>query len=143
MQGALEQTTQYTLDRVQFGQPIGKFQVVQHRLAEMAVCCEEAQAACQLATLNVERNPDSAIEMALMAKAKIGRGAQFVAKEAVQLHGAMGVSEELVIPSYFRKLLAFTQQYGGTAWFAERYGSLVLDSATWRDSQTLPSVATA
>ncbi|MNR51660.1 hypothetical protein D3C85_1713670 [compost metagenome] len=55
----------------------------------------------------------------------------------------MGVSEELEIASYFRKLLAFSQQSGSSVWFAERYGALMLDRALWRESQTLPSIANA
>jgi alkylation response protein AidB-like acyl-CoA dehydrogenase len=139
MQAALEQTAEYTKERVQFGQPISKFQVIQHRLAEMAVCCEEALAACQLAALRIERDPQSAIEMAALAKAKVGRGALFVAQQAVQLHGAMGVSEELAIASYFRKLLGFTQQYRDAGWFAARYGEIMLDSEAYRASRALPN----
>jgi len=139
MQAALEQTAAYTGERVQFGQPISKFQVVQHRLAEMAVCCEEALAACQLAAMRIDSDPASAQAMASLAKSKVGRGARFVAQEAVQLHGAMGVSEELAIASYFRKLLAFSQQAGGTAWHGERYGELMLDSGAFRVSQVLPN----
>ncbi|WP_026354867.1 acyl-CoA dehydrogenase family protein [Massilia niastensis] len=137
MQAALEQTAAYTRERVQFGQPISKFQVIQHRLAEMAVHCEEALAACQLAALRIERDPQSAIEMAALAKAKLGRGALFVAQQAVQLHGAMGVSEELAIASYYRKLLGFSQQYGDAAWFAGRYGAIMLDSEAYRASRVL------
>ncbi|RJG03351.1 acyl-CoA dehydrogenase family protein [Noviherbaspirillum sedimenti] len=137
MQAALEQTAAYTKERMQFGQSISKFQVVQHRLAEMAVGCEEALSACQLAALRIDSDPASARAMAAMAKSKVGRGALLVAKEAVQLHGAMGVSEELAIASYFRKLQGFSQQFGGAAWFAERYGEHMLDSNEYRASRTL------
>lgn len=139
MQAALQQTAAYTQERVQFGQALSKFQVVQHRLAEMAVCCEEALSACQLAALRSDSDPAAARAMAAMAKARVGRGARFVAQEAVQLHGAMGVSEELAIASYFRKLLAFTQQSGRTTWHAERYGELMLDSGDYRISRVLPA----
>lgn len=143
MQAALEQTAAYTQQRVQFGKSISSFQVVQHRLAEMAVSCEEALAACQLAALSIERDAASAVSAAAMAKSKVGRGARFVAQEAVQLHGAMGVSEELPIASYFRKLLAYTQRSGGAARAGQRYGELMLLSDAWRHSRTLPSLACA
>lgn len=143
MQAALEQTAAYTQQRVQFGKSVSSFQAVQHRLAEMAVSCEEAVAACQLAALSIERDSASAVSAAAMAKSKAGRGARFVAQEAVQLHGAMGVSEELPIASYFRKLLAFTQCSGGTARAGQRYGELMLLSDAWRESRTLPSLARA
>lgn len=137
MQAALEQTAAYVNERVQFGQPIGKFQVVQHRLAEMAVCCEEALAACQLASLRIDSDPASARAMAALAKSKVSRGAQVVAREAVQLHGAMGVSEELAIASYFRKLLAFSQQGEDAGGAGQRYGALMLASGDYRASRTL------
>lgn len=139
MQAVLQQTIGFTQERVQFGKSISSFQVVQHRLAEMAVCCEEALAVCQLAALRIQRDPSCATTVASLAKSKVGRGARYVAQEAVQLHGAMGVSDELAIPSYFRKLLAFTQQAGSTAWHSERYGALMLDSGDWRESQSLPT----
>jgi alkylation response protein AidB-like acyl-CoA dehydrogenase len=139
MQAALEQTAAYTKERVQFGQSISKFQVVQHRLAEMSVCCEEALSACQLAALRIDSDPSTAMAMAALAKSKVGRGARLVAQEAVQLHGAMGVSEELAIASYFRKLLAFSQQFGSAAWHGERYGELILDSGAYRASRVLPA----
>lgn len=139
MQAAVEQTAAYTKERVQFGQSLSKFQVVQHRLAEMAVCCEEALSACQLAALHIDNDPASAKAMAALAKSKVGRGARLVAQNAVQLHGAMGVSEELAIASYFRKLLAFSQQYGSTAWNGERYGELMLDRHEYRVSRVLPT----
>lgn len=137
MQAALEQTAAYVNERVQFGQPIAKFQVVQHRLAEMAVCCEEALAACQLAALRIDSDPASAREMAALAKSKVARGAQVVARESVQLHGAMGVSEELAIASYFRKLLAFAQQGEDAGSAGQRYGELMLASGAYRASRTL------
>ena len=139
MQAALQQTIGFTQDRVQFGKSISSFQVVQHRLAEMEVCCAEALAVCQLAALRIQRDPACATAMASLAKSKVGRGARYVAQEAVQLHGAMGVSDEMATASYFRKLLAFTQQSGSTAWHSERYGALMLDSGTWRESQSLPT----
>ncbi|MES2260308.1 MAG: acyl-CoA dehydrogenase family protein [Pseudomonadota bacterium] len=137
MQAALEQTAAYVNERMQFGQAIGKFQVVQHRLAEMAVCCEEALAACQLAALRIDSDPSSASAMAALVKSKVARGAQVVAREAVQLHGAMGVSEELAIASYFRKLLAFSQQGEDAGGASQRYGALMLAGGGYRASRTL------
>lgn len=139
MTAAFEQTASYTQQRVQFGQPLARFQVVAHRLAEMAVRCEEAQASCELAALKLDRGDADPLAVASMAKSKVGRCADFVAKESVQLHGAMGVSEELPIASCFRKLNAFGHQGGTTAWHAGRLGESLLESGTWRDSATLPA----
>jgi len=136
MQAALEQTVTYTTQREQFGQSIAKFQVVQHRLAEMAVCCEEALAASELAALRANGGAD-VLAAASMAKSKVGRAARYVAQEAVQLHGAMGVSEEMPVAGLFRKLTAFQQQGGATAWHSAELGRRLLESDAWRESQTL------
>lgn len=142
MDTALEGTLGYTATRRQFGQPLAQFQVVQHRLAEMQVACEEALAACQLAALRIDREPhslDVAIDAALLAKSKVGRSARFVSQEAVQLHGAMGVCEELPIAAVFRKLTAFGQQLGSTGFASALLGRHQLASGAWRNSQTLAS----
>lgn len=137
MQAALEQTVTYTSQREQFGQPIARFQVVQHRLAEMAVFCEEALAASELAALRAQGGVADVLAAASMAKSKVGRAARYVAQEAVQLHGAMGVSEEMPVAGLFRKLTAFQQQGGATAWHSAQLGRRLLDSDAWRESQTL------
>jgi alkylation response protein AidB-like acyl-CoA dehydrogenase len=138
MQAAFEQTADYVRQRQQFGQPLSKFQVVAHRLAEMAVQCEEALAACKLAALRIERGEPELPTLASMTRSKVGRAANFVGKEAVQLHGAMGVSEELAIASTFRKLQAFAQLGGSTASHSRAFGRSMLASGAWRASRTLP-----
>ncbi|MFM9999356.1 MAG: acyl-CoA dehydrogenase family protein [Burkholderiaceae bacterium] len=138
MAAALEMTADHARQRMQFGRPLIQFQVVEHRLAEMAVCCEEAQAACELAALGLDRGDSDAGALASMAKAKVGRAARYVAQQAVQLHGAMGVTEELAIASYFRRLMAFTQQYGSTDWHAHAFAEAELANGAWRHSRTLP-----
>ncbi|MCT9124396.1 acyl-CoA dehydrogenase family protein [Cupriavidus gilardii] len=142
MQAAFERTAAYVRQREQFGRPLASFQSVQHTLAEMAVCCEEAIAACELAALRVDaglRDATDAVALAAMAKSKVGRAARYVSQQAVQLHGGMGVSEELPIAGLFRKLTRFQQQDGSPSWHAARYGRAMLASGTWRDSRTLPS----
>ena len=138
MTAALEMTVGYAHQRVQFGRALIQFQVVEHRLAEMAVCCEESLAACEMAALRLDRGDADVAGLASMAKAKVGRCARFVAQQAVQLHGAMGVTEELPIASYFRRLMAFTQQYGATDWHAQAFAEGQLRNSGWRYSRTLP-----
>jgi alkylation response protein AidB-like acyl-CoA dehydrogenase len=142
MQAALEQTASYVRERQQFGKPLSSFQVVQHRLAEMAVACEDSLSACQLAALRSQNDPACAQQMAALARSKVGRCAREVSQAAVQLHGAMGVSEELIVASLFRKLLAFHQQHGTTAAFTATYGDHMLKTGAWRNSQVLPAQAT-
>jgi alkylation response protein AidB-like acyl-CoA dehydrogenase len=139
MQAALEQTATYTRDRQQFGKSLSSFQVVQHRLAEMAVACEDSLAACQLAALRTQETPSNAAHMAAFARSRVGRAAREVSQAAVQLHGAMGVSEELMVASLFRKLLSFHQRHGTTANFSAAYGHHMLTTGNWRHSQVLPA----
>lgn len=137
MAAALEQTATYVQQREQFGQPLAKFQAVAHRLAEMAVCSEEALAACELAALRIDAGAADAMAQAAMAKSKVGRAARFVADNAVQLHGAMGVTEELAVASWFRKLTQFGQQGGATAAHSRAFGTALLADAGWAESRTL------
>ncbi len=139
MTAAFELTVGHARQRAQFGRPLIQFQVVEHRLAEMAVCCEESLAACELAALRLDRGDGDATELASMVKAKVGRAARYVAQQAVQLHGAMGVTEELAIASFFRRLMAFTQQFGATDWHAQAFAQGQLGGGAWRQSRTLPT----
>ncbi|WP_454763945.1 acyl-CoA dehydrogenase family protein [Cupriavidus campinensis] len=139
MRSALEMTVQYTAQREQFGRALASFQVVQHRLAEMSVACEEAIAACELAALRVQHDPQFSETAASMAKSKVGRAARYVAEQAVQLHGAMGVSEELPVSALFRKLTQYQQQGGPTGFHSARLGTRLLSGGDWRLSQTLIS----
>lgn len=138
MQAMLEQTRDYVQQRQQFGQPLSRFQVVQHRLAEMAVLCAEAQAACELASLSLaDADAAQCRGIASLLKNKIGRCARFVAQEGVQLHGAMGVCEELPIASAFRALMAFAQWGGDGASHALDAGRDLLAQGGFAYSRTL------
>lgn len=136
MQAAAEQSASYMQQRKQFGRPLSEFQVVQHRLAEMSVCSTEAQAACELATMRLARGGEAA-DAASMARIKTVAAAQFIAKEAVQLHGAMGVCEELPIAATFRQLLAFIHADGSAATLATWRGHELFSSRAYELSQTL------
>ncbi|CAN7461195.1 acyl-CoA dehydrogenase [Acidovorax sp. LjRoot66] len=138
MQAALAQTRRYTADRQQFGQALAQFQVVQHRIAEMAVLCTEAQAACELAAMRLELARGEVLHaVAAAVRSKVVRAAGFVARECVQLHGAMGVCEELPIAASFRCLLAFEAEDGSADTHARWLGRHALDSQRHTHSQTL------
>ena len=106
---ALADTAAYVLERRQFDKPIGRFQVIQHRVAEMAVAAKEAEAAALLAALTFDAaGPSLASDRAIAAATtRIAAVAEQVGDAAVQLHGGMGVSNELSISAHFRKLQAF------------------------------------
>ena len=108
MDSLLQSTIEYTRTRVQFGRPLASNQVVRHRLADMAIALEEARSLALKATLA----EDDRARAVAAAKVKVGRSARYVAEQAVQLHGAMGVTDELRIGAYLRRLLALNTFYG-------------------------------
>ncbi len=124
MQTLLDQTLEYTKIRKQFGRPLSANQVIRHRLADMAMQCDEARSMALRAALMVDAEPVARSRAASGAKAKIGKCARFVAEQSVQLHGAMGVTEELDVGSYFKRLLAFDTLFGGSAHHYRRHAAL-------------------
>ncbi|MFL6797806.1 MAG: acyl-CoA dehydrogenase family protein [Xanthobacteraceae bacterium] len=120
-------TVEYTKTRVQFGQPIAKFQALQHRLVAMRVKEEEARAASLFATLSLDGPPAMRARSISSAKAKIGRCARLVQQEAIQLHGAIGTTSELPLGAYARRLIAYEMLFGSTREHLRRYGSLIAD----------------
>jgi alkylation response protein AidB-like acyl-CoA dehydrogenase len=124
MQTLLDQTLEYTRIRKQFGRPLSANQVIRHRLADMAMQCDEARSMALRAALMADAEPVARSRAASGAKAKIGKCARFVAEQSVQLHGAMGVTEELDIGSYFKRLLAFDTLFGGSAHHYRRHAAL-------------------
>ncbi|MFT4103620.1 MAG: acyl-CoA dehydrogenase [Burkholderiaceae bacterium] len=110
MQAAFETTVAYSKTRVQFGQPIGANQVLKHRMVDMATQCDEARSMALRAALYCDGANFSAAERARAVSGaclKIARGARFVAESAIQLHGAMGMTEELSVGAYLKRLIAF------------------------------------
>jgi alkylation response protein AidB-like acyl-CoA dehydrogenase len=124
MQIMLDMTLEYTKVRQQFGRPLSANQVIRHRLADMALQCDEARSIALRAALMADAEPRERGRAASGAKAKIGKCARFVAEQAVQLHGAMGVTEELDIGAYFKRLLAFDTMFGGSAHHYRRHAAL-------------------
>jgi len=118
----LAATIEYSRSRVQFGVPIGSFQALQHRMADMLMQVEQARSMSYLAASACD-DPDPARRSALLsaAKALIGQAARFVGQQAVQLHGGMGMTDELPVSHYFKRLLAFELRMGSTDLHLERY----------------------
>jgi alkylation response protein AidB-like acyl-CoA dehydrogenase len=124
MRKVLADTVEYCKQRQQFGQPIGSFQVLQHRMVDMYMEVEQAVAAVYLAVLNLEGEPDTRARAVSAAKATIGTAARFVGQQAVQLHGGMGMTEELAIGHYFKRLTALQYEFGSTDYHLARYAEL-------------------
>lgn len=116
----VEVTAEYCRTRKQFGKALSEFQALRHRMAEMAVLREEARAVLLLASIRATSVPADRRRAVLSARVKIGRAARHVAEEAVQLHGAMGVTEELDVGGYLKRLIQFELHAGSTERHARR-----------------------
>lgn len=124
MRKVLADTVEYCKQRQQFGQPIGGFQVLQHRMVDMYMELEQAVSAAYLAVLNLDAEPATRARAVSAAKATVGRAARFIGQNAVQLHGGMGMTEELAIGHYFKRLTALQYEFGSTDQHRTRYAAL-------------------
>ncbi|AMU55892.1 acyl-CoA dehydrogenase family protein [Mycobacteroides abscessus] len=116
----LADTVEYTKQRQQFGVAISNFQALQHRMVDMHIEVEQSVAASYLASLNLD-GPRRALAVSA-AKATIARAARLVGQEAVQLHGGMGMTEELAIGHYFKLLTVIESEFGNRDFHTARYG---------------------
>ncbi len=112
MDKLLAATTEYAKTREQFGQKIGRFQVLQHRMADMFVECEQSRSMLYFAALQISEGSEDSDRIAAMLKVKIGNSARFVGQQAVQLHGGMGITDELDVGHFFKRLTSINAQLG-------------------------------
>ena len=124
MQTLLDTTLEYTKIRKQFGRPLSANQVIRHRLADMAMQVDESRSMALRAALKADSPPVERARAASGAKAKIGKCARFVGEQSIQLHGGMGVTEELEVGAYFKRLVAFDTLFGGSAHHYGRHAEL-------------------
>ena len=119
-----DKTVEYVKSRVQFGVPIGTFQALQHRLVETLIACEQTYSLL-LWTAMTNASGDSEASKAVSAlKYQVGTAAVHVAREAVQLHGGMGVTWELDIAHFFKRLTAIEMLFGNADYHLDRYVAL-------------------
>ena len=113
MKALFERTAAYLRTRKQFGVPIGSFQVLQHRLVDMFIELEQSRSMLLMATGKAESTDACERRRAVSAaKAYLGKASKFVAQQAVQLHGGIGMTEELDVGHYFRQITAFGTRFG-------------------------------
>jgi alkylation response protein AidB-like acyl-CoA dehydrogenase len=124
MEAAYEQTVEYLKTRRQFGQPIGSFQALQHRAVDMAIACEEARTMMYLATLSLDAEPLERRRMIAAAKARVGQTGLYVGRQAVQLHGGIGFSDELAIGHYLKRLIMIDLAFGNAAEQRRQFAAL-------------------
>jgi alkylation response protein AidB-like acyl-CoA dehydrogenase len=125
--GAMETVTQATVEylktRQQFGQPLSKFQVLQHRLVDMSVSCEEARAVVHAALQALDDNAPQAQRAVWAAKVQTARSARFIGGQGIQLHGGMGMTDELAIGHYYKRLTLCETLFGDSEWYLKKIGA--------------------
>jgi alkylation response protein AidB-like acyl-CoA dehydrogenase len=117
-----EATLSYLKTRKQFGVPIGKFQALQHRMADMLIATEQARSMAVIAAVHADsENPAERRRAVSGAKAYIGQAARLVGQQAVQLHGAMGVVDDLIVSHYFKRLTMIDLSLGNVDFHLGRF----------------------
>jgi alkylation response protein AidB-like acyl-CoA dehydrogenase len=125
MQALLDATIAYVQTRQQFGVAIGRFQALQHRIADMLIHLEQARSMSYLAALRCADDDVAERHRAMSAaKALIGQSCRFIGQQAVQLHGGMGMTDELVVSHWFKRLTAVELMFGDTDTHVQRYAAL-------------------
>lgn len=127
--GAMEvlykDTVEYCKTREQFGQPIGKFQVLQHRMVDMFMEHEQSKSLLYMAAMRMDEGyGDQARKAASALKVQVGKSGRFVGQGAVQLHGGMGMTDELNVGHYFKRLTTIDTLFGNVDFHLKRFGSL-------------------
>lgn len=117
-------TVEYTKTREQFGTAIGKFQVLQHRMVDMFMEYEQCKSLLYMATMKHEEGSADAKKAISGLKYQVGKAGKFIGQQAVQLHGGMGVTDELNVGHYFKRLTTVGTIFGNTDYHLKKYTSL-------------------
>ena len=128
MAAVTQATVEYLKTRQQFGHPLSKFQVLQHRLVDMSVFAEEARAVVHAALQALDDNAPGAQRAVWAAKVQTARSARFVGGQAIQLHGGMGMTDELAIGHYYKRLTLCETLYGDGEWYLKQIGAAAASS---------------
>jgi hypothetical protein len=123
-----EGTLEYTKQRKQFGQPISSFQVLQHRMVDMFIQLEQSISMTYMATIKLADDAERAKAVSA-AKVQIGKASKFVGQNAIQLHGGMGMTDEMAIGHYFKRATLIESAFGATDHHLARYEFLSLGKA--------------
>lgn len=124
-----ETTLEYLKTRQQFGRPLGSFQALQHRAVDMLIACEEMRSLTLMATLGLDGSAAERRRAVSAAKAHVGRAGRKVGQEAVQMHGGMGVTDELKVGHYFKRLTMIDTFFGDAAHHLDRFADNPADAA--------------
>lgn len=120
MTALTEKTIEYAKSRVQFGVPISSFQALQHRMVEMYTACEQSRSLMMWAAMTVADDNEDPARAVHSLKYQIGVAGTRVGEEAVQIHGGMGVTWDLDVAHYFKRLTAINVLFGNADWHLDR-----------------------
>ncbi|TNE38230.1 MAG: pimeloyl-CoA dehydrogenase small subunit [Alphaproteobacteria bacterium] len=125
MQQANEITNEYIKERKQFGVPIGKFQVLQHRMVDMYMEAEQSKSMSDMVAMKLSLEDEKERKRAVAAaKAQVGKAAKFVGQQSIQLHGGMGMTDEYSIGHYFKRLTTIEMLFGNTDYHFKKFAEL-------------------
>ena len=124
-----EGTVEYTKQRKQFGVPISSFQVLQHRMVDMFIQLEQSISMTYMATIRLSDSDAERAKAVSAAKVQIGKACKFVGQNAIQLHGGMGMTDEMAIGHYFKRATMIEGLFGSTDHHLARYEVLSLGAA--------------
>ena len=119
-----EATVEYSKTRRQFGVPIGKFQVLQHRMVDMFMQVEQSASMVLMVTLKLIEHAEERKKAVSAAKVQVGKAGRFVGQSAVQIHGGIGMTDELALGHYFKRVTMLDALYGSVDHHLARYASL-------------------
>ena len=130
MQVLLDSTVEYTRTRQQFGQAISKFQALQHRMADMYLKVEETRSLLLNAAIQLDEGSAEAPGACAALKVKVAEAGKFVSQQAVQLHGGIGMTDELSVGHHFKRLMLLSKLYGDESYYLQKYSDLYRDEAS-------------
>ncbi len=126
MEAMNDMTLEYSKTRVQFGQPIGTYQVVQHRMSDMFMTQEQGRSMAMLATMSLDNaDPVERAHDLAMAKVGVAQAGRYVSQSAVQMHGGIGMTEEYAVGHYFRRCMVLERLFGDPAYYLQRLANEV------------------
>lgn len=125
----LSDTVAYCQERKQFGKRLSSFQALQHRMVDMYLQVEQVRSAAMFAALRLEAPPRERAAAASTAKVTVANACRFVGQNAVQLHGGMGMTDELPIGHYFKRATVIETEHGRADWHLQRHAQAMADNA--------------
>lgn len=124
MQKLNDTTVEYTKTREQFGVAISSFQALQHRMVDMFMACEQTKSLLYRAVCSIEEGSDEIEKNILALKVMVGRNGKLIGEEAIQLHGGMGITDELDVGHYVKRLMMINTAFGDADYQQQKFSAL-------------------